>query len=220
MFYVYFNLRYCYNSDMEKIKLGIDVDDCICNTLEMDFACAYHKYKKQGIIRDNVSKSFYDVTKSFCMEDGEEFFMKEKEYIMKNNSMYPKVFVKEVIKKLREKNFEIVFITSRLNKYWNGNAKLHLANWLEKHEIEYDKLYANITDKTQTCIDEKIDILIEDNADHVQNVNNVGIKSIIIKTDYNKNYSNPLNTFAENWLDLYMILGKEFNFDFNDLIEI
>ena len=81
---------------MEKI-IGIDIDDCICNTLEMDFACAYFKYKKNNNLPDNIDRSNYDVTMSFNMSDGDDFYVAEKQYIMKNNSMYPKIFAKEVI---------------------------------------------------------------------------------------------------------------------------
>ena len=38
---------------MEKI-IGIDIYDCICNTLEMDFACAYYKYKKNIKLTDII----------------------------------------------------------------------------------------------------------------------------------------------------------------------
>ena len=174
-----------------KIKIGIDVDDCVCNTLEMDYACAYHRMKNN--IPKNIDKTHYDVTKTFEMEDGEFFYVKEKEYIMKHNSMYPKVFVKEVIKNLRKKGFKIIFITARDDKFWNGNAKLYLKKWLKKFQIQYDKIYANVTNKSEFCINNKIPCLIEDNCDNVKYANKKGIKSILIKNSYNEHYKHKFD---------------------------
>ncbi len=95
-----------------KIKIGIDVDDCICNTLEMDYACAHFIMKKN--LPQNIDKTHFDVTKTFSMANGDLFYTKEKEYIMKHNSMYPKVFVKEVIQKLRKRVLK--FFSSHLEK--------------------------------------------------------------------------------------------------------
>lgn len=50
---------------MEKLNkvLVIDVDDCMCNTIEMDFACAC-VYKN---IKDceNYDSSYFDIVKTF-----------------------------------------------------------------------------------------------------------------------------------------------------------
>ncbi|MGN1200749.1 MAG: hypothetical protein ACI4R8_00595 [Candidatus Caccovivens sp.] len=199
-----------------KVNIGIDVDDCICNTLEMDYACACFKMKNR--LPKEIDKTYYDVTKTFEMEDGELFYVKEKEYIMKHNSMYPKVFVKEVIKNLRKKGFKIIFITARYDKFWNGKAKYYLKKWLKKFDIQFDEINVNVSNKGEYCINNKIDCLIEDNCENVKFANNYGIKSILIKTSYNQDYKNELNTFAENWLDVYSILAKCYNFDENDLI--
>ena len=53
---IYIFLFKCYNKNMKnKIKIGIDVDDCICNTLEMDYACAYFMMKNK--LPDEIDKN-------------------------------------------------------------------------------------------------------------------------------------------------------------------
>ena len=186
----------------------------------MDYACARYMFKKYNLeIPQDLDKTYYEVPTSFKMQDGDKFFMDEKKYIMKNNSMYPKVFVKEVVKKLREKGFEIIFITSRKNKFWNGDSYKYADLWLKKYEIEFDKLYASVEDKERLCKEEKVDIIIEDNAGFVSKVNSVGINSILIQASYNSHYTHSLNQFAETWLDVYELLGKRYNFDYHDIIE-
>ncbi len=200
----------------KKIKIGIDIDDCVCNTLEMDYACAYYIMKNN--LPKEIDKFYYDVAKSFKMENGDFFYIKEKEYIMKHNSMYPKVFVKEVIRNLRRKGFKIVIITARLDKYWKGNAKLYLKRWLNKFNIQYDDIYTNISNKGEFCKNNKIDCLIEDSCENVKLANKNGIRSILIKTSYNEHYGHKLNEFAESWIEVYSLLAKYYNFDENDLI--
>lgn len=203
-----------------KIKLGIDVDDCICNTVELDYACAYYVHKKTKNLAGDFDSTYYDVTKTFgfTKEEGEQFYKDEKQYIMKHTSMYPKVFVKEVFRALRRHGFEIVIISSRDNKFWKGNAQKYLKKWLKTYHIEYDKIYANVSNKADLCQDLNIEYLIEDNVDYIKKANTLGINTILIKQSYNKDYNSPHNIFAENWLDLYSILAKKYHFT-EDIIQ-
>ena len=199
-------------------KIGIDVDDCICNTLEMDYAYAYFKYKDKIKNIDKIEPNHYDVTKLLNIENPDNFFIQEKNYIMKHNSMYPKVFVKEVLEKLREKNFEVLIISSRKSKFWSGDAEKYLKIWLDKYEIPCDNVFCDVEDKTKILEKYGIDILVEDNPSYVENANNKGFETILLKSDYNKNYQNSLNKFAQSWIEIYKILGEKYNFNYNDLV--
>ena len=55
--------------------------------------------------------------------------------------------------------------------------------------------------------------MIEDNANYVSKINKLGIKTILIKQPYNIEYKHKLNTFAENWLDVYDIFSQVYKFD-------
>ena len=199
-------------------KIGIDVDDCICNTLEMDYAYAYFMFKDKIKNIDEIEVKHYNVTKLLNIKNPDDFFMQEKKYIMKHNSMYPKVFVKEVLEKLREKNFEIFIISSRESKFWSGDAEKYLRIWLDKYEISYDNVFCDVANKAEICEKYGIDILIEDNPTYAQNANNKGLETILLRSDYNKHYQNPLNKFAQSWIELYRILGEKYNFNYNDII--
>ena len=204
------------------ITLAIDIDDCVCNTFEMDKASGIYYANKNNI---SLTKEMLDTQNffipgvfNFTKEQELDFFIKEKQFIMKHNYMYPKVFVKEVISKLKKLGFKIIFITSRDNIFWNGNSKKYSKNWLKKYHIKYDKLYSNVKDKFELCKMLNVDYMIEDNPDFVEKLNNNNIKTILVKADYNKDYSNKLNIFVENWLDLYIKLGNLYKFDTNNII--
>ena len=156
-------------------KIGIDIDDCVCNTLEMDLASGLYYAKIKNIkIPDNADKTidFY-IPKafSFTKEQELDFFTKEKHFIMKHTAMYPKVFVKEVIEQLKKQNFTIYFITSRDNIFWKNNSYKFAKKWLKKYGIKYDKIYANISDKSSLCKKLNLDYMIEDNPDCVKKLN-------------------------------------------------
>ena len=60
--------------------------------------------------------------------------------------------------------------------------------------------------------------MIEDNPNFVKKLNDKNIKTILIKTHYNKDYKHNNNIFVNNWLDLYCKLGEIYNFDTNKII--
>jgi len=206
---------------MNKI-IGIDIDDCICNTLEMDKACGIYYAQKNNIKLplDAWKTTNYYIPNEFNFTKFQEidFFTKEKQFIMKNTAMYPKVFVKEVIEQLKKKGFKIIFITSRDNIFWNGNAYKFAKKWLKKYGIKYDKIYASVNDKASLCQKLNLDFMIEDNPEFAKKVNDNNLRTFLIKTQYNKNYSNEKNIFAENWLDLYIKLGGIYNFNTDNII--
>lgn len=206
---------------MKKIKLAIDVDDCVCNTVEMDFACAYYLNKQTKNLNKDFDNTYFDVTKTFDMtkEEGDNFYRKEKQFIMKNNDcMYPKVFVRKVLEKLKQKGFEIYFVSGRDDSHWNNNSTKYLKKWLKTYKIPFNGVYSNVQNKNELCKKLEIDYLIEDRIDYTEKANNDNIKTILIKQSYNKEYSHNLNQFAENWLDLYCLLGEIYNFKTDDLI--
>lgn len=205
---------------MKKISIAIDVDDCACNTLEMDLACAFYKYFKMGKKPENIDRTFFNVAKSFEMEDKDDFYFKEKQYIMANNSMYPKIFVKEAVSHLRKCGVKIIFASSRFGKFWNGEPEKYLKAWLDKFEIEYDEVKCDLEDKFEFLKQNKIDMIIEDRFKYVEEANKIGIKSILLKNSYNKEYSHKNNKFADSWLEVYDLVKKEFKLKGDEIIKL
>lgn len=206
----------------KQIIIGIDIDDCMCNTLEMDKAYGIYYAQMNNIMltQEMLDANYYYIPKTFNFTEKqkEDFFMKEKKFIMKQNSMYPKIFVKEVIAKLKKKGFKIFVITGRENKYWNDNCSKYCKKWLKKFDIKYNKLFTDVLNKTDLCQKLKIDLMIEDKSEIVSLLNEKNIKTALIKQEYNKDYKHKDNLLAENWLDLYQKLGKIFKFETNDII--
>lgn len=191
------------------MKIAIDMDDCITNTQELDFACAWN-YNKQN--HPNDEKFHYginhDATKifKFTNEEKYSFYIKQRKYIIKNKLIDPKPFVKEVINQLLHDGHEIYIVTSREDEYWNGNAKRETEKWLKKHGIKFTKLFVNCLDKGAKCAELGVHILVDDNQKYARQVNSQGIRTIVFTAPYNKNYKNILSTHASCWPEVYYII--------------
>lgn len=138
-----------------------------------------------------------------------DFFQTEKQIIMDNMLMFPFAFAKDVINTLYTQ-CEITILSSREDIYWNNKTYQYAKKWLKKYNFKYDKLVVNCLNKGIFCKENNISLLIEDNFNHAQSVNDLGIKTILLKKSYNKNYANNLNKFALNWLHVFDIINNDY----------
>ena len=79
------------------------------------------------------------------------------------------------------------------------------AEWLNKHDIVYDKLILtnayNSHEKTKVCIDNNISILIDDSARILLDANEYGINTLIMDNPYNRDATNIKRVY--NWKEIY-----------------
>lgn len=197
----------------KKIKIAIDIDDCICNTLDTDFTYGYYYAKRNNLFNEEIDydNQYFFVPKTFNMDKNQEldFFQTEKQIIMDNMLMFPFAFAKDVINTLYTQ-CEITILSSREDIYWNNKTYQYAKKWLKKYNFKYDKLVVNCLNKGIFCKENNISLLIEDNFNHAQSVNDLGIKTILLKKSYNKNYANNLNKFALNWLHVFDIINNDY----------
>lgn len=194
------------------MKIAIDIDDTICNTMNCDFNFGY-LYNKSLKINDNKlyiqNENIVAKTFGFTDEQEHEFFMQQKKYIMRNNSMYPLFFSPEVINRLGSEGYEIVILTARNSIFWNGNAKKWAKKWLRKNGIKYASLVTDINDKSKYCLENDISLLIEDSVEHISKANIDGIKTIMLSQPYNVNYFHKLNKTASCWAEIYFLITNK-----------
>ena len=74
-------------------------------------------------------------------------------------------------------------------------------NFEDKNNIYYDKLVVNARDKKIACIEEKIDLFIDDSESNCLNVKKAGIKTIRVCNEIENNNSNLI--CFNNWNDIY-----------------
>lgn len=184
-----------------RLKIAIDVDDCISNTIEVDFATCFLYNKKLHPDDSKLYRANYHNAPTifgFDEKTDDDFYMEQRRQVVLNGWITPKFMAKEIIDELSAQGHEIIILTSRGDMYW-GDAKKETRKWLKKYGIHYSELVANCQDKGEFCKENLIDILIEDNQKYAQQANDSGIHSIIMLQEFNKDYENKLNKFASCW---------------------
>lgn len=190
--------------------IGIDIDDTLTDIKDKikEEATKYaeqlgkevkndNKYiedKNNGNIYQEKYGFTYEELKYFLKEIQEEITIKAK----------PREWVKEAIEKLRRDGNQIYIITARDEEFHDDPYMLS-KNWLDKNEIEYDKLIVNARDKAKICKEEKIDIFIDDKLANCIKVSNEGIKVIRI-TNYKEKHGNIIN--KSNWEEIYKYIKE------------
>ena len=172
------------------MKIGIDIDNVISsfdNALLKEYLKHDKILRNTGIINENakgIRKDMFDWT----LEEDEKFYKENIERIAKN--LKPIYHSKKYIDKLKQDGNEIYIITGRDNGEYKNPEEM-TKDWLEKYKINYDKLIlTNAYDKqakADVCLENNIDIMIEDSASTANNINKTGTKVLLMSTRFNQN---------------------------------
>lgn len=164
----------------EHMNIAIDIDDTLTDTFEylMPFVAEFYEKDLEELQRNNISYS------NIPMEWRNYGWDFEKSY-------YDKVVVRTPFKKdaaryvnlLHQMGHKIVIITGRTKSFYTdpyGTTEKELKNG----NIVYDKLICTL-DKNQACLDEQIDVMIDDLISNCDLVSSVGITSFLFTSQAN-----------------------------------
>ena len=190
------------------MRIGIDIDGVLTD-IEQFVIDYISKYCVENKIKYNIGDYDYNYSKTFNITDEQEenFWNEYLEYYAINEKARP--FAAEVINKLREDGHEIYIITAR----WLTNRdddignrmKEIVKNWLHENKILYDKLIfskALKERKSQEIIEHKIDLMIEDSPNNINELANI-IPVICYNAEYNKNCIDNKIIRCYSWYDIY-----------------
>lgn len=190
------------------MRIGIDIDDTLTSIKDKltDAAIRYAKSLNKDVDYNIVdiynNGNIYQKLFNFNYEELKYFLGAIQEEI--TNNAIPREKCVEVINKLHNDGNEIYIITAR-DKEFHEDPYLQSKEWLEKHLIYYDKLIVNARDKGKVCIENDIDLLIDDSISNCLDVNNLGIDTIIIGNKNNMGIKN-----ADNWQEIYEYIYNNF----------
>lgn len=195
------------------MRIGIDIDGVLTD-IERFVMNYIPKYCIENNIEYKVSESNYNVHKTFNIseEQGNKFWDTYIEDYAKNEKARP--FASEVIKKLKEDGHEIYIITAR----WFANRDDEIGNrmretvknWLCEYKIPYDKLVfskASNESKASEIAENKIDLMIEDNPNNVNEISSI-IPVICYHAEYNKKCKGDKITRCYSWYDIYKTISN------------
>lgn len=109
----------------------------------------------------------------------------------------------EVIRKLKEEENEISFITARLLNIKNCDTENITIKTLKDNDIPYDKLIINASDKLKFCQENNIQIFIEDSYETCKQLEENGIKTFLMTTKMNENVDAGSIERVKDWDEIY-----------------
>ena len=185
------------------MKIGVDIDNVLSNFNEVlltDYINHDKELRNNGIINKDVYiRKMFDWT-----EDEENQYYKENIERLAS-LLQPIKDCSKYIKVLREKGYSIYIISGRNNGEYSDPYKMTIE-WLEKYNIEYDKLILtnayNSEEKAKVCRENNISIMIDDSTRILTEVDKYGIKALLMDTPYNIEKGNNL-TRVQNWKEIY-----------------
>lgn len=184
------------------MRIGIDIDNVLSNFNEV-LLNDYIKHDKElgnnGIIKNNVYiRDMFNWTK----DEEQQYYHNNIERIAKSLNVLENA--PEYIRKLKEEGNEIYIISGRDNGEYSDPYKMTF-DWLNKYNIVYDKVILtnayNSLEKAKICLENDIDIMIDDSTKILMEVDNSGITALLMDTPYNR----QANDFkrVHNWKEIY-----------------
>jgi len=192
--------------------IGIDIDDTITDTYEVlvNYSQEYmiNVLKKEPIMKHGSCDEAYYTRYLYGWNNNEDIeFLKEYyEIVMKE--VKPKTLAVEYLQKLHNEGHKIVLITARW-KAKEFDIREITKRWIEEHNIPYDKLIVNAKEKLQFCIDNGIQIFIEDSYETCEQLEENGIKTFLMTTKMNENIDAGSIERVKDWDEIYEKIEKE-----------
>ena len=187
------------------MRIGIDIDGVLTNVeeFEIDYGSKYFYENRQlDNVENNIdfNKGNYNVDEDIS----NNFWSKAiYDYI----KIKPRNFACEVINKLKNDGNTICIVTNRISdlSYCDitpEQMKKIVIQWLDEYSIYYDELIFSNGDKTKFIINNKIDIMIEDNEKNIKAINKI-IPVICYNARYNMNCKGKNIIRCYSWYDIY-----------------
>lgn len=193
------------------MNIGIDIDGVLTDIerFEIDYGSKFC-IEEEIPINIDVSKYLEIDRLGWSDKQAEKFWNKFLvKYVTESNA---RVFSAEIIKKLQENGYKIYIITARneygMPKKYYGKMQKLTKKWLKNQNIKYNKLiFAQDKDKIKQCLENNIDIMIEDCPNNILDISNK-IKVIKYDCQYNKNVQGDNIITAYSWYHIYDIINK------------
>lgn len=194
------------------MNIGIDIDNVISNfndVLLEEFLKHDKELRNTGIVDNSkyISRGMFDWSEL----ETKEFYNSNIERIAINLDLVNDA--KKYIDKLKTNGNRIIIITGRNNGEYSEPYQM-TKDWLFKQGINYDKLILTNAykhhEKADICLEENIDIMVDDSVHVCEECLNKNIKSILFGTPYNKQEMRFKR--MDNWNDIYnYINNNKFN---------
>lgn len=184
------------------MNIGLDVDGVIFNTEEWLSIYAeifdIETFKKDSLI--NPFEYYKETQYDWDKEHSDEFL---KTYLLK--STYDSTFIAGavwVIKRLKELGHKIIIISARGNDY--PEVLPVLEKRFKDEGLSFDKIHWKIKNKLEVCVNEKIDVMVDDRPSTCQKLSDNNIHTLYLKNESRVELKdNDYLKTVKNWGEIY-----------------
>lgn len=163
------------------MNIAIDIDDTLTESFDyfVPFVAKYFGANEHELRQKNISYSnLPDEWKKDELGFAKTWFDKVVEYTPFKKG------AAEAVRKLRSDGHKVIIITGRSDMFYT-DAYETTKRELENGEIEYDKLICTLN-KPEACIEEKVDILIDDMPQNCDGAVKIGAKALLFDSKANR----------------------------------
>lgn len=188
------------------MKIGIDIDNTITNTLPIlkKYCQRYNdtvvkrdlQMHEEGVATYNLYDWTQEENMDFCIKYLEEVVLQAE---VKENA-------REIIQKLKNEGHHINIISSRAIPMFKTPYET-TEKFLKEKGIVYDKLIVGKVEKKSSCIENQLDVLIEDEPQHITQIAEF-IPVIVFDAIYNKQCVGNNIMRVKDWNEIYSIIKK------------
>lgn len=186
------------------MNIGIDIDDTINNLHDTLMKKATEFNKKENIdFRIQENEWYWD--KAFGWDDS-----MAKKFLSENiEDAYLNVGIKEkaakIINRLHHEGNKIIIITSRGSDHCLDPYRIS-KTWLDEKKVGYDKMIVGAIDKAKACVENEIDVFIDDHVDFCKGVSETNTKVLMFNSPYNQKETKYKRVYS--WEEVYKEINK------------
>jgi len=183
------------------MRIGIDIDNTITDTLPI--LKQYCKKYNEEVVKRNLQmneKGFATINLYDWTQEEESRFCEQylEEVVMQATL---KESADKVIQKLKEEGHTIYIITARLKHHFKEPYRV-TEKFLKEKGIVYDELLVGITDKKKCCIDNQIDIMLDDEPQNINTISEI-IPVIAFEAVHNEECKGNNIIKVKTWNEAY-----------------
>ena len=187
------------------MRIGVDIDGVLNDVGEWHYSCGF-KFCIENDIKRGFHPEKYLIEEQFELSE-EENYKFWKEYIFDLMVSIPtRPYAAKVLGLLKEMGHEIIILTARDNRFltnqYENTMNFYVEEWLNKNNIPYDEIIAGPGSKKDKCIQNKLDIMVEDKASNVVKISDV-IPVLCFDAPYNSDVVKENVTRVYSWYQIY-----------------
>ena len=117
----------------------------------------------------------------------------------------------EIITQLKNEGNEIYFISARITSIPGCNAEQISIDTFDKHSIPYDKVIIGAYEKLQYCLENGIEVFVDDSLEVLEELTKHGIRCYLMTSPVNKELKTGNVKRVNSWEEIYNDLQEALN---------